>query len=239
MPLSQLASTLVILVPQGAEYQAVCRGLIALKGSGRSKNPQAIALPVGPEPVRRRLKDLLEAGTLQTTVSSVLVMGLCGSLNPAYSVGTAVIYQNCLTASHALLPCDSTLIAAVTAQLSVQVPLVSGFTSERLVWSHQTKHELHQQYQADVVDMEGFAILQTLAQVGVPVAMVRVVSDNATHDIPNLTAAISPEGALQPLALALGMLRQPFAALRLMRGSLQGLSVLERTAKQLVQCLND
>jgi hypothetical protein len=48
--------------------------------------------------------------------------------------------------------------------------------------------------------------------------MLRVVSDDSKHDIPNLTSAINSDGSLQPLPLAITMIRQPIAATRLIRG---------------------
>ncbi|NEP80773.1 MAG: hypothetical protein F6K17_09895 [Okeania sp. SIO3C4] len=43
---------------------------------------------------------------------------------------------------------------------------------------------------AEVVDMEGFAILNFFANLSVSVAMVRVVSDDCYHDLPNISSAV-------------------------------------------------
>ncbi|MCV3214907.1 hypothetical protein OGM63_15520 [Plectonema radiosum NIES-515] len=59
-------------------------------------------------------------------------------------------------------------------------------------------------------------------------AMLGVVSDDSKHDIPNFTSAINSDGSLQPLSLAITMIRQFIAATRLIRGSLGGLKVLEK-----------
>jgi hypothetical protein len=65
--------------------------------------------------------------------------------------------------------------------------------------------------------------------------MLRVVSDGCDHDIPNLNSGLSSDGSLQPLALAVAMLKQPIAATRLIRGSLQALKVLEQVTTLLLQ----
>jgi hypothetical protein len=75
--------------------------------------------------------------------------------------------------------------------------------------------------------MEGFAALEILSQAGVAVAMLRVISDNCHHNIPDLTSAISADGSLQALPLAIAMLRQPIAATRLILGAMRGLEVLQ------------
>jgi hypothetical protein len=69
------------------------------------------------------------------------------------------------------------------------------------------------------------------------VGMIRVVSDDCFHDLPDLSAAFSPEGSLKPLPLAIGMARQPLAASRLIRGSLKGLSRLEKLSRQLADSI--
>jgi len=43
--------------------------------------------------------------------------------------------------------------------------------------------------------------------------MLRVISDDCEHDLPDLTSALSPDGSLQPLPLAIGLLRQPLLQL--------------------------
>jgi hypothetical protein len=111
--------------------------------------------------------------------------------------------------------------------------LVKGLTSDRLIHSASEKQHLGQLYNAEVVDMEGIATLAFFQKAGIAVAIVRVISDDIHHDLPNLASAISPDGALLPLPLALGMMRQPVAAIRLIQGSLHGLKVLQNTTKLL------
>ncbi|WP_424100902.1 phosphorylase [Moorena producens] len=114
-----------------------------------------------------------------------------------------------------------------------QANLVRGLSSDRIISSSLEKRQLGQSYQADVVDMEGFATLSVINPKGFAVAMVRVISDDSYYNIPDLTPAISADGSLKPLPLAIGMLKQPIAATRLIRGSLRGLKVLEQLSIRL------
>jgi Phosphorylase superfamily len=229
-----------ILVPQGAEHQAVCRGLSRIRTTANL--PSILPIPVGPKPLVRYLEKLPQNRDLFKPLSQVLLMGLCGSLNPTYSVGDVVVYQNCiariaqetdeiaLNKSENLYQqknCDRILTDQLYQRLQSQAALVNGLTSDRIVYAATQKRLLGQFYQADVVDMEGFAALEILNQIGIAAAMVRVVSDDSHHNIPNITTAIDFEGKLQPLPLALGFIRQPIAATRLIRGSLRGLKVLQ------------
>lgn len=224
----------VILVPQGAEYQAVCRGLsrIALP------TPPVVPLPVGPAPVRQHLQRLQQDKYL-AGCQQVLVMGLCGSLNPRLCVGEVVLYQDCVyeteTATPSTYACDRSLTIQLQQRLQTKASLVRCLTSERLIWSQQEKHNLGQVYQADVVDMEGFAALEVLTQAGMTVTMLRVISDDCQHDLPNLNSAVSANGRLQPLPLALRMLQRPIAATRLVQGALQGLKVLQAVTTTLFE----
>lgn len=224
-----------ILVPQGAEYKAVCRGLSRLGVA----TPVVLPIPVGPKP----LTGYLEKLQLLDETSSFLLMGLCGSLTTSHSVGDIVLYQSCVqrldeetkelsTSSSAgtlalAKNCDRHLTAKIQKKIQQKAAFVKGLASDRVVYSAAQKRHLAQLYEADVVDMEGFAALDFLSKSGIAVAMVRVVSDDCDRDIPNLTAAFSPDGALQPLPLAMSLMRQPIAATRLIRGSLRGLKVLQ------------
>ena len=202
--------------------------------------PLVFPIPVGPQPLTRYLKKWQQAKLLNRPQPRVLLMGLCGSLTPRYSVGEFVLCQNCVyqsDASTGLLRKDSDpeLTAQLYHNLQEKADLVRVLTSDRLVWSAQEKHHLGQLYSAEAVDMEGFAALDVLGQAGIAVAMLRVVSDNSEHDLPDLNSALSPDGVLQSLPLAIGMLRQPVAATRLIRGALQGLQVLQEVTTHLFQ----
>lgn len=161
-------------------------------------------------------------------------MGLCGGLQPQWKPGSVVLYQSCVDGA---LPgqrrfCD----VALTASLHERLPKaeqVVGLTSDRPIWSSAEKQDLGQRYQADIVDMEGFAALGVLQANGVKVAMVRVVSDGCRHDLPDFNGAIDAGGSLRPLRLALSFLKQPIAAARLIRGSLTGLDTLQKVTTQL------
>jgi hypothetical protein len=217
-----------ILVPQGAEYQAVCRGLRRVA----PPKPLVVPIPVGPEFVTRYLEGWQEAGHfLSKSQPRVLLVGLCGSLSPDYKIGDIVVYQDCVYASNPsgrlLQTCNGDLTTWLHHNLKDKASLVRAITSDRLIYSATEKRDLGQMYAADVVDMEGFAVLETLSKAGVAVAMLRVISDNCHHNIPDLSSALSSDGSFQALPLAIGLLRQPIAATRLILGALRGLKVLQ------------
>ena len=219
----------LILVPQGAEYQAVCRGLSRVPSS----QVKVLAIPMGIEPVRKYLQEFTH-----NQANRILMMGLCGSLSQKYQVGDIVLYQNCLYQGN-LQESDNSFTADIHNQLGDRVSLVKGLTSDRLLYKATEKRQLHEQSGADVVDMEGYAFLEFFHQPSdavspqVQVAILRVVSDDVHHDIPNITSAIGADGSLQPLPLAWEFIRQPLAATRLITGSLKGLKSLTAVTRLL------
>jgi nucleoside phosphorylase len=212
-----------ILVPQGVEYKAVCRGL----RQATEPRPTVVSIPVGMQPVTKFLQQWYKQ---QQSPAKVLMMGLCGSLNQRYAVGDRVLYQSCHYQGQ-VQECDRIFTTQLYSRLHTQVSLVRGLTSDRIIWSTAKKRELGQVGDIEVVDMESFAALEFFQQTGVAVAILRVVSDDVQHNIPDLSAAISADGSLQPLPLAWKLLRQPLAATRLIRGSLEGLQALETVTR--------
>ncbi len=221
-----------ILVPQGAEYKAVCQGL----NCAGVPPPPVLPIPVGPKPLTQYLERSQKTGQLCHKQLRVLLMGLCGSLTSNYSIGDIVLYKSCVYQTDQPTPlshlCDLELTSLIERKLKITYS-VKALTSDRLIWSATEKRQLGQQYATDVVDMEGFAALEVLSQAGVAVAMVRVISDDCYHDLPDLTAALSPDGFLRPLPLAIRMLQQPLAATRLIQGSLRGVRVLQEVTTHL------
>jgi hypothetical protein len=104
---------------------------------------------------------------------------------------------------------------------------VTGVTSDRILTTAQDKAAFAQFGQ--VVDMEGTAISAFFPEIAV--TMARVVSDHAGQDLPNFE--IDAQGRLKPWNIALAMVRQPRAALALIRGSLHALGQLEKLARGL------
>ena len=229
-----LPSIQIILVCQGAEYKAVCQGLSCIL----DPKPAVVPMPIGTKAVLQYLTKWQQTESfLDQPQPKVLVMGLCGSFNPLYGIGDIVLYQNCIYKGDELepeiLPCDRSLTNILYTHLPEKIALVTALTSDSFIYSATQKRSLGQSYSADVVDMEGAAILKALIPAGVAVSMLRVISDDCDHDLPNLAAAVSPEGSLQTMPLAIAMIRQPIAATRLIRGSLQGLKILQKVSTTL------
>lgn len=219
-----------ILVPQGAEYRAVCRGLRQILNP-----PTVFPVPIGAIPLARCLERLYQSGCLFKG-QQVLLMGLCGGLVPELKTGDRVVYEACLSTACAelgQLECDRELTRQIQQTLEYPVQPVIAVMSDRVVARAVDKRQLALRFRADVVDMEGFAALHQLAEVGVALATVRVVSDDCRHSIPNLATAIDAKGALQPIPLAVAMLKQPIAALHLIYGSTKSLKILQNLTFEL------
>ncbi|NJP12635.1 MAG: phosphorylase [Leptolyngbyaceae cyanobacterium RU_5_1] len=225
-----------ILVPKGAEHRAVCRGLRKVLNP-----PTVISVPVGPAPLTRYLESLQKIGCFYQG-QTILVMGVCGGLVPDLAVRDVVLYQECISSNPrtnamngVALPCDRLLTKQLQDKLTGRAFLVTAVTSDRVVSTVAEKQELAQRSRAEVVDMEGFASLDVLTKTGASIAMLRVISDDCHHDIPDLSAAFNADGSLNSLALTTAMFRQPIAATRLIRGSLQGLKLMQQLTFTLFQ----
>ncbi len=222
-----------ILVPHGAEMRAVRRGISQRRG----RSPRVISIPVGPEPVRSHLEQLQQSPQGLKPQSNAILMGLCGSLSPQLSVGDCVICQRCIQANGASVityACDRPLSEYLMQQMLNTPKFATCFTSDRLVESAAAKRQLGETYQADVVDMEGAAILAVLQGLDVNVAMLRVVSDDCDHDLPTISVAIDRQGRLQTLPLVGTLITQPQRAIRLVQSSLQALAILQQRTADLV-----
>lgn len=234
--LNCLSPTDAILVPQGAEYQAVCRGLKKLS----SPIPQVLPIPIGSASAISYLQNWQRSPTfLKQPPATVILMGLCGSLSPQYQVGDCVIYRSCSYFSdqfkfkESWQNCDPYLTYLLEKHLGNQVSSVKALTSDRLIWSAAEKIQLGKQYLMDVVDMEGYGVLKELNKSGIKVAIIRVISDNYDCDLPNLTEAITADGSLRLFTLTRKMLQQPVAATKLIRGSLTALNILKKLTTNL------
>ncbi|MBF2037227.1 MAG: phosphorylase [Leptolyngbyaceae cyanobacterium T60_A2020_046] len=209
----------MILVPAGAEYQAVCRGL----RRGGEGQPVVQAIPAG---------QAVGAWLARRTFSGgVLVMGLGGSLQPGLAVGDRVLCETCQflkPTDRAVYAGNATLHDWLRDRLELQRGV--AVTSDRIVTEAAEKRAIAQRTGTQVIDMEGAIVFRQLQAQGVAIAMIRVISDDCHHNLPDMTGTIGPDGRLRGGAIAVRFLQSPQAAARLIRGSLMGLKQLEQTA---------
>lgn len=202
------------MVPQGAEATAIMRGLKRISGY----SPVVLPIPVGSQGLYRWLsQNKLSIDFLNKT----LLIGLAGSLSAVYKTGDAVIYEGCGDGGGKYLKCDEQTVQFLRSVL--EFPTVKGLTADEIVTKAAQKQRLGKVSGMDVVDMEGLILLESLPGV----AILRVISDGADQDLPDIGGAIDPQGNLRPFLLAREMIKAPLPAWRLINGSLRGLRVLE------------
>jgi nucleoside phosphorylase len=219
-----------IVVPQGAEYRAVCRGLAKAKVD----SIQVIAIPIGVKQISQVLSNYSKQ---MNNAVNVLIMGLCGSLSNFHTIKDSVLVKSCQDLNHNLIDLDAELTTNIQRKLSTSskssVALVAALSSDRIINRVKEKLILAQQYSAIVVEMEGYSYVRELQRQGTAVAMIRVISDDLRGDIPDLNQAINNQGNLQSLPMAIALIKQPLAATRLIKGSLTSLKALEAITAQL------
>jgi len=86
------------------------------------------------------------------------------------------------------------------------------------------------------VDMESHAIARAAQRSELPLLLVRIISDDAQQDLPNLNAGLDPNYALRPLEMSATLLFHPLAAARFLRHLRQALLKLRQVADV---CLTD
>ena len=159
---------------------------------------------------------------------TVVAVGLCGALR-RLKAGEIAVYGRVVDATNTFAP-DPPLVDVLAGALSGAV-VVTACTADRVVTTMAARAVLAQRFDADVVDMEGSHLAAALVARGVRFAMVRVVSDDASRDLPPIGDAIDPTGRIQPWALALAFARAPQSAFAFIRNARRALATLTETAR--------
>ncbi len=202
------------VVPHGAEARAVRRAVAGAVIEIRAGARSAASLPE------------LAAG------ETVVVMGLCGALRELRA-GDVVVYGRIAGAQTVTL--DRGLAGTIVRAMP-HARVVSAYTTDHVVTRAAARAELATRFDADVVDMEGAPLAAALAARGVSFAMVRVVSDDASRDLPSIENVMAPDGRLRPFHLAFAVARAPRAAVPFVfrvRAALATLTETARTVEEL------
>ncbi len=204
--------TLLILVPQGAEFKAVKDGL---EKSQSKPILQVLAIPAGPA-----VKAFLEQKFDRLKgVTQVIILGLCGALTNDGIVGQIGCYETCCDRSGNKYQCNYLDIGYEFANWN-------AVTIDSVITKATDKQHLNAQTNCDVVDMESIWILEFMQQRGIGLSVVRVVSDAVVGDLPDLSQVFDLNGTLKPIELACAFVVRPRAALRLIQESILGLRQL-------------
>lgn len=225
-------SRLLILVPQGAEYQAVVG---AIKNNPHS--PVILAIPVGKLAVNRYLQDWRQNNP-DFSPTGVILMGLGGSLSAEFGLGQAVVLESCLNYQNDQADqeqySDRILNDWVQQKLGRNLRRVQGLTSDRVITDATEKHALGKRFNCQVVEMEGWAVLSFFRQLGIPATIIRVISDEVGQSLPDLSKIYNTQGQLNAIALSLALGKEPIAGYKLIVGSLKSLKTLNKITKKLL-----
>lgn len=200
---------MTIVVPRGAEARAVRKG-----------NPQARLVVVAAGAQAAASLPDIAAG------EAVVVLGLCGALRD-HRVGDVVVYRR-IGDETADFELGAGLRDALASALGATI--VDAWTADHVVTTKAERTALASISRADVVDMEGMHLAAALIARGLRFAMVRVVSDDASGDLPALEHAIRSDGTIDVARIASAFVRSPRAAFAFVRGVRSALRRLGETA---------
>jgi len=215
-----------ILVPQGAEYRAVQKGCKRARAA-----VSVVSLPVGPA-AASSLERWLKKYTLFAQAGYLLV-GLGGGLAPNLKVGDGVLCETSRRADNADSATFDPTLGGWILQRIPQVRAGQAVMGDRIITQAAEKQRLYRQLGMSLVEMESLSIFNILQKQGKRMAMLRVISDDCHHNMPEIAPALRPDGSLAFLPLASQLIRQPLAGARLIVGSLKALAQLEELIFQL------
>lgn len=155
----------------------------------------------------------------------ILMMGLAGALSPKLRACDTVVYTACInevgqrleTASH------TAFLSSLTAS-GLSVSSGTGLTLPRMLCTASEKQRLSQR--AIAVDMESYNVLETASKYAVPASIIRVISDDAHHDLPDLASAIGSDYQTNNTQMAFRLMANPVLGLRFLYNLRRSLQVL-------------
>jgi len=138
---------------------------------------------VGPEKARSGMRSLYSAFPAER----VYFLGLCGSLAPGLEPGTAVIARTVISSyaeeqsALALDPPEAEELKIIGREVSVQPVLLLSHRCP--VLSGEERMSLSGRYGADCVDMEAWEVASFCRTAGLPLTVIKAVSDTAGAEV--------------------------------------------------------
>ena len=163
---------------------------------------------------------------------AVIITGLAGSLAPVIAEADIVLYEKCLSESRnrESIHLSPEMIESIAQSLEIRglnSRKAIGITSSRIARLDQDRQSLAQAGAA-VVDMESFEIAACAVNAGIPVAVMRVISDSPGSRLPDLNRALTDRGEFDRWVLAAVLAASPIATARLFKASRRAIAALER-----------
>jgi len=193
--------------------------------------PNELVLTVvgmGPRNATAKAEAALREGTKP---HAIVVIGLCGGLTESLAEGTIVTYKECLSTEAGSPPlqcCSTTSDAMLEMLAAAKIPCdhAIGITSGRIATTRDERLSLAKSG-ATVVDMESYCIARVAAQFGIPVVVLRVVSDSIHRKLPDLNRALDDGGALDNRKALKVALASPLRTARLLAANKRAMQRLK------------
>ena len=156
---------------------------------------------------------------IDRTVAGVISFGICGALDASLKVGDLVIGEAAVV--DGVVSCDRAWAARLAAALP-QAKVGRFATAEAPVASAEEKAALKARTGAVAVDMESCAAAREARGVGLPFAILRAVSDDATRTLPPAAqVGLGPDGRPAILAVLRSLRAHPWQIASLIRTALE------------------
>jgi hypothetical protein len=153
------------------------------------------------------LRERLEAAIAERRPVGLISFGVAGALDDAYPVGCAVVGRRVSAPGGAGWACDFEATKILLDRFGVEAG-VEVAAVDAVIADVATKQSLH--LRGAVVDMESHLAARAAVTHGLPLAVLRVISDSAQHGMPAAAVAgLGADGGVDVGAVLRALARDP------------------------------
>ncbi len=217
---------LTVIVATDGEFKAVAaasdewRADAESRKSGRGRVGDTtfslFQTDMGPTNAARAARQVFERNPRR----DVLVVGISGALSPDISFGETVLCTEMTNEDGQTVRCDADLTARLEEHFAGSKTTFHrgrGVTTNRVICEAAGKRRLHEKFGGLTVDMESHAILSVANEFGLRVGVLRVVSDDARHDLPEMNAAFDADFNVRYLKMIAALVSSPIDSARFLK----------------------
>ncbi len=201
------------------------------EGRCRTNHIDVVLTGMGPMNARTVAREKLT----ESPSAAVLVVGLAGGLRRDLRVGDVLVYTDCVSEMNPIhVSCAESLVSEIEIACrrhSLRTVAGIGLTVSRMMHLAIEKQRRHQETGAVAVDMESHAILDVATELERNAAVLRVVSDDARHDVPDFSRAMGANYEIDNLKMLAALARNPWLGVRFLYNLNRSLRHLRRALR--------